>query len=43
MILRVAKFTFCCLVVLIWAVVIYAAVYRIAEDISFWKSMGGLP
>jgi len=43
MILRAAKFIFHALVVTVWIIVAYAIVYRLAEEISFWKSMGGLP
>lgn len=43
MILRAAKFIFQFIVVSIWIVLAYGCVYRLAEEVSFWKSMGGLP
>ncbi len=39
--IRFGKFLFKAIVVCIWAVFTYACVQRAADDISFWRAMGG--
>lgn len=40
--IRAAKFIFKAAVVGIWLVLAYALIYRVAEEVSFWNSLGGI-
>ncbi len=39
--IRAAKFLFNLSIGIVLAFFVYAVIYRIAEDISFWNAMGG--
>ena len=38
---KVFKVVFSLIVIGIWLVLAYACTYRAAEEISFWRAMGG--
>lgn len=40
--IRAGKFVFKSVVIGIWLVLAYALIYRVAEEVSFWNSMGGM-